>query len=91
MNKSLLLSLLLVFVLSLVGFGCAQDKAKQAKEENATKAALSWLKMVDAAKYDESWDAAAQNVKEVLTKTRWRDSLQAALTPIGKLVGAVAK
>jgi hypothetical protein len=46
------------------------------KEESAVAAAESWLKLVDEGKYVDSWKAAAQYFKEVVTQEQWEQAIQ---------------
>jgi hypothetical protein len=62
----------------------ADDHSK--KEAKAVKAANSWLAIVDAGNYAESWAEAAAYFKSALTKTQWRQSLNVVRKPLGKLV-----
>ncbi|MGH9627439.1 MAG: DUF4019 domain-containing protein, partial [Bryobacteraceae bacterium] len=47
----------------------AQDDAVQAARASAD----SWLELVDAGKYAESWEAAAAAFKKQVTKQQWID------------------
>ena len=46
------------------------------KEESAVAAAEGWLKLVDEGKYIDSWKAAAQCFKEVVTQKQWEQAIQ---------------
>ena len=54
-------------------------------EDAAQKAAESWLKLVDAADYDASWEKAAKLFKGAVTKEQWAQSARGARQPLGKL------
>jgi hypothetical protein len=60
-------------------------------EDAAQAAAESWLKLVDEAKYDASWDAAAKLFKTAVTKEQWRQAAAGARAPLGKLVSRKLK
>ncbi len=66
-----------------------------AANENAEKAAVaaakSWLQLVDAGKYDESWREAAGYFKKAVTTAQWTQSMQAVREPLGKLVSREVK
>jgi len=66
-------------------------RAAEAPEDLAQKAAETWLKMVDAGKYAESWTAASALFKASLTKEQWQQALTAARTPAGALVSRTLK
>jgi len=63
----------------------ASLRAADPPEKPAQAAAESWLALVDAGKYAESWDAAASLFKKALTKEQWVDSVGKARAPFGKL------
>jgi hypothetical protein len=60
-------------------------------EEAAQAAAESWLKLVDEASYDASWDEAAKLFKAAVTKEQWRQAVGAARSPLGKVVSRKLK
>jgi len=55
-------------------------------EEDASKAAKSWLALVDAGEYSKSWAQSAELFKNAVTKKKWSQSLDAARKPLGDLV-----
>jgi hypothetical protein len=70
-----------------------KDVKQQAKaEENpeAEKAALeaaeSWLKLMDAGKYTQTWEEAAEYVKALVNREKWQNDLQGVRKPLGKIV-----
>lgn len=68
--------------LMLAGLGWTADKP----EDAAQVAAETWLKSVDEAKYDASWDQAALLFKGALTKEQWKQAAAGVRAPLGKLV-----
>ena len=52
----------------------------------AEKASQSWLGVVDAGKYGESWDQAAQSFKKAVTQDKWNGALKQVREPLGKAV-----
>ncbi len=65
----------------------AADPARGAPAEKAAEAAAqSWLAMVDAGKYGESWDAAAALFKGALSRSQWEGALEKVRRPLGRLV-----
>jgi hypothetical protein len=52
----------------------------------ATAAAQSWLGLVDAAKYDESWSAAATPFKSAMSDEKWSGAVSSARSPLGKVL-----
>jgi CHASE3 domain sensor protein len=83
MKKLFLTFLFVSVVISCVMIATIQ--ADESKEESAQKAAESWLALVDAGKYSESWEEAAQLFKERVTKQHWEAALKSVRSPLGKL------
>jgi hypothetical protein len=57
----------------------------QSREDAAQAKAEAWLKLVDEAKYDASWDQAAAFFKRAIAKDQWRQAASAAREPLGKV------
>ena len=57
----------------------------QSFEKQAVAAAESWLALADDGRYAESWDAAAEFLKNAVGKDNFVKSLNAARKPLGKL------
>jgi D-alanyl-D-alanine carboxypeptidase len=49
------------------------------------KTAESWLKLIEAGKYNESWEAGSEDFKAHITKEKWQTAFQAAAGRIGSL------
>ena len=62
----------------------AAEKHDEA-EKQALAAAESWLALVDDGKYAESWDAAAEYLKNAVGKDAFEKSLGSPRKPLGKL------
>ena len=60
-------------------------RAQRGAETAAQQAAESWLALVDAGKYRESWTEAAQLFKDRVTIEQWESAVRAARTPLGKI------
>jgi len=52
----------------------------------AKKAALAWLALADAGKFEETWVEAASSFQKAQTKAAWAKGLGAARPTMGKLV-----
>jgi len=64
---------------------CGTVFAEQTDEEKAALAAAqSWLQLVDAGKYVESWHQAAGYFKRAITKEQWKQQIQGVRGPLGK-------
>ena len=53
----------------------------------AGQAARAWLATVDAGRYGDSWESAAELFKQTIPKLRWETTVQAAREPLGIVVG----
>jgi hypothetical protein len=54
-------------------------------EKAAQQSAQSWLALVDAGKYGQSWSEAAQLFKQAVTQSQWESAVRGAREPLGKL------
>ena len=73
-----------IFILAAPLLTLAAEKHDEA-EKQAVAAAESWLALADDGKYGESWDTAAEYLKNAVTKDDFVKSLNAARRPLGKL------
>ncbi|MDB6029567.1 MAG: hypothetical protein JWM68_5790 [Verrucomicrobiales bacterium] len=77
---------LLFVLLSIALVGCAKKDPAQAKaEQAATESARAWLKLIDDARYSESWDKSAAPFKLKLTPVGWGTMVKPVREPLGKL------
>ena len=75
---------LTILILAVPVSALAAEKHDEA-EKQAVAAAESWLALVDDGKYAESWDAAADYLKNAVTKDAFVKSMTAARKPLGTL------
>ena len=75
----------LVFFLT-IGSVAAPTWSADSHEDAAQAAAESWLKLVDAERYGESWEGAAALFKGALTREQWVQAASGARGPLGDLV-----
>ena len=52
-------------------------------EQAAIKAAEDWLRLIDAADYNATWDTAGSLFQSQITRQRWSESVGAARAPLG--------
>jgi hypothetical protein len=64
----------------------AADPAPSEAEKATESAAQSWLSLVDAGKYGESWDAAASLFRSALSREQWIQALEKVRRPLGKVL-----
>ncbi len=81
MHKILVLMLMLLIFPSGVAF--ADDSEK---EKRAVNSAEKWLEIIDAEKYAESWEEAAELFRKSVKQEQWEQSLKAVRKPLGKLI-----
>lgn len=60
-------------------------------ENSAVTAADKWLALIDNGDFNESWNQAASLFKNVLTDEQWKNALESAQFPIGKVVSRKLK
>ena len=78
--KRLISIAMLALLLCSVAF--AQDEA--AKKKEAQTSAETWLALVDAGNYGQSWDEASTFFKSKVSKADWEKMLAQVRTPLGK-------
>lgn len=61
----------------------ASGFASSASTQSVAHAAQSWLALVDAGEYGQSWNDVAQYLKKRITKNQWVAQLQQARMPLG--------
>jgi hypothetical protein len=74
--------------LALAGSG---TRAAETPEDAAQAAAESWLKLVDAGQYGESWERSGSLFKGAVTLDQWKQALTGVRGPMGKLVSRKIK
>ena len=67
------------------GDAAASGSSASSAEKSAQSAAESWLALIDAGKYDESWDEAAKLFRGAVERTAWRRQVGGVRGPIGAL------
>lgn len=67
------------------GTASSTTASEVANVEAAVFAAESWLKLVDSAKYDESWKNAASLFQRAMSEAEWSTIATKVLTPLGKV------
>lgn len=77
-----------IVLISIVGaFGlcrCSSDSGEgDAPEEEAQEVAMAWLALLDSGRYYESWDEAAELIKQAVTREEWRLEMEDFRTPLG--------
>jgi len=88
--KNLILMALAISVLVLSG--CEKKgKSNPEAEKAAVECSQAWLTLVDAEKYTEGWDEAAEYLRVAVSKEDFQKSLLAARKPLGKMVSRKLK
>ncbi|HTV54862.1 MAG TPA: DUF4019 domain-containing protein [Terriglobia bacterium] len=60
-------------------------RAQQMAEQRAAQAANSWLALVDAGKYGQSWSGVSRYLKNKITKAQWVAELKQVRAPLGQV------
>lgn len=81
-NRSLILGCAIVAAALMV---LTTAYGQQNPEDAAKKSAASWLALVDAGQYGQSWDQASQIFKSKVKKDQWVAMVKQAREPLGKL------
>lgn len=80
-------ALVVPFMLAaLQGSAAAAEGKVSGKKEAASAVAMEWLALVDAGKYAESWDDAAELFQDAVPKGLWVQQLGGARGPLGKVL-----
>jgi hypothetical protein len=70
----------------LTGPAAFADSDKKAGPENeAQRAAVQWLALVDEGRYGASWDEASSFFKNAISRSDWEKALQGVRAPLGGL------
>jgi hypothetical protein len=69
-----------------IGLAGSVARGDAKSEKAAVKAAVAWLKLVDAGKYDKSWDEASKLIQKAVKKPDWAKKMKMAHGMFGKLV-----
>ena len=80
-----------LFAAMLITLLAASPARAQKAEDLARQSAESWLALIDAGQYGESWDQAASIFKGAITKSDWQSKVSAARGPLGKIVSRTFK
>lgn len=65
--------------------GAASNVSSSEAEKTAQGVAETWLAIVDAGKYDDSWDQAAKLFKGAVDKGGWNKQIAGVRGPLGAL------
>lgn len=71
-------------ILCVLTLCCLPVFAQSEATEAAQKSAESWLALVDAGKYGESWDEAGTAFKSQLSRQQWEAALKKVHAQLGK-------
>ena len=77
---------LIIAAVFMIVYPILSEKPDTEKAEKATAVAMEFLQLIDAEKYAESWQMAADMMKEQVAEKDWVEKLSKARTLSGKLV-----
>jgi hypothetical protein len=80
---------LIIAAVFMIVYPILSEKPDTEKAEKATAVAMEFLQLIDAEKYAESWQMAADMMKEQVTEKDWVEKLTKARTLSGALVERV--
>jgi uncharacterized protein DUF4019 len=75
----------LIGVTTLVALVACSPQASNEETRQAEVAARSWLGLVDAADYAQSWDVAAAYFRHSISQSQWVSRVSAVRGPLGDL------
>jgi len=78
-----ILTTLSVLLLASPGAPVADGEAAAIKQAEAS--AQSWLALIDAAKYGESWDQASAIAQTAVSRADWEKAIRGGRAPLGAL------
>lgn len=76
-------ALLLVAVILAAWLAPQLAQAQPAGKQEALKAGLAWLALVDQGDYQQSWQQAAKLFQTIITQANWQKALTAVRRPLG--------
>ena len=74
----------IIVIIGLTFFSLQALAVAGSPEEQAQAAANAWLALVDAGKYQESWEGAASFFKGAVPQEKWQQQMQTFRQPLGK-------
>jgi len=75
-----------LLVLLSIGLVACPTSPAEGPEDAAQAAAESWLKLVDAGQFGESWEGAAAFFRGAVTREHWVQTAGGVRGPLGELV-----
>ena len=75
----------LSFTIMLLSFAISLAAQERPEQQAAQQASDSWLTLVDAGRYGESWDEASLLFRNAVTKPGWVQKVSAVRDPLGKV------
>jgi len=79
--------IIIVAVLGLIGLGCSnKEQPSGGGTEEGIAAGDSWLAVVDAEQYDQSWEQACAFFRGVVPKEQWVTQVAAVRGPLGPVL-----
>jgi hypothetical protein len=76
-----------IAVLGLLATGCSKkERASDGGTDEGIAAGDSWLAVVDAGRYDESWERACAFFKGVVPKDQWVTQVAGVRGPLGSVL-----
>jgi hypothetical protein len=77
--------------LTILVFALLLPVAAQAQQSNYGDNCNAWLGLIDAGKYDQSWETASDLFKSKITKEQWAPMVKAVRDTVGQPLSRSAK
>jgi hypothetical protein len=77
------MKILIAFISLAILIGAAPQILGADSPESPEAAALTWLALVDAGNYSESWNTAAAYFRNAVPQSRWESQVGAVRGPLG--------
>jgi hypothetical protein len=78
-------------VLTALCAGLVLSSCQHGAEKAATAAAQTWLVLIDAGNYSQSWTVAAAYLQRVAAEPQWEASMNRVRKPLGRLLSRQKK
>jgi len=78
--------MIVVLALFAAAAAYAEEPASDAEVDAAVGAAGRWVTLVDAGKYQESYERSASIFRDAVTGAQWEEAALAARGPLGKVI-----
>ncbi len=79
-----------ISLIVIAAVGCSSSKTAE-QETAAIASSGNWLAVIDNGQYADSWDDAADYMKNIMTKDKWEAVIKSVREPLGKVESRVVR